>query len=54
MSNDLIQKIKNEHDPNEVVEALELTTADIVDAFLERVESNLYKFKDFADEETDS
>ena len=50
MSEDLIQKIRDEYDPNEVLEAFQLTTGDLIDAFPERLEDNLYKFKEFADE----
>ena len=32
------------YDPDDIIEALELSTEELVDAFIDRVELNAYKF----------
>ena len=51
---ELKEQILQEHDPDDVLEALEISTKDLLDAFEDRVIRNAYKFLEFADEEEDA
>lgn len=47
---ELKEKLATECDPDELVEQLELSTSDLLDAFTDRVIDNAYKFEEFHDE----
>lgn len=47
---ELKEKLATECDPDELVEQLELSTSDLLDAFTDRVIDNAYKFEEFSDD----
>lgn len=49
---DVRDKILEEYDPDDLIEALDISTEDLLDKFWDRLEDNSYKFMEFGDEET--
>ena len=47
---ELKEKLLEECDPDEIVEQLDLSTEDLLEAFTDRLEEKSYRFKEFDDE----
>ena len=47
---ELKERIVEEYDPDDIVEALELSTEDLLDAFEDRLLKNIHKFEGELDE----
>lgn len=52
-ANEFLDAVKDRIDPDLLVEILELTTEELVQAFEDRVLDNRYKFSDLEHEESD-
>lgn len=48
---ELKERVLSQYDPDSVVDALELSTDDLVNAFEDKLLENQYKFEEFSDED---